>query len=217
MIVIHFPPGARGDFLAGFLLDRIVERDNFAVYSPPKTLYTKIHFTDNFDFLKKSDAIKIRIDANHSAKNYMRIAENHFNKNNSELEIKLNDKIDQHYLFIKDIINRDYETHNYKKYYDYWIDFSMVGNFNFLWDLYKIINKTTPDEFLLKSALSNIEQQTTMPDNFNKLSELLDFEIKCNLLNYYRSFDYNDFLNSTDSSNLLKLSNYSKEKFQCDS
>jgi hypothetical protein len=210
MIIMHFPPGARGDFLGGFLLDNIVERDNFAVSSPSHG-YKKIHHTDDFGFLKDTTAIKIRIDANFTAANYLNIAHNHINKNGPE--ILLDDPLDQHYTFIKDVVKRDKDVYNYKQYYDYWIDFSVLNNFDFLWDLYVLVNKTTPDEILLKSALNNINQQTVISKNYEKLIDLLDFEFRFNLLDHYRSFDYSEFISSTDPKSLLKLSNYSKSKF----
>ena len=210
MIIVHFPPGARGDFLGGFLLDNIIERDNFAVRQPPHG-YKKIHHADNFDFLKDTSAIKIRIDANFTAANYLNIAHNHINKTGPE--VLLDDRLDQHYTFVKDIVKRDKDVYNYKEYYDYWIDFSALSNFDFLWDLYVLVNKTTPDETLLKSALNNIGRQTVISKNYKKLVDLLDFEFKFNLLDHYRSFDYNKFVSTTDPKSLLKLNNYSKSKF----
>jgi hypothetical protein len=212
MITMHFPPGARGDFLGGFLLGSISERNNFAaVQAPWSRGYKKIHHTDNFDFLKDPNTIKIRIDANFNAANYLNIAHNHINKNGPE--ILLDDPIDQHYTFIKDIVNRDKDVYNHKQYYDYWIDFSILNNFDFLCDLYVLVNKTAPDEFLLESALSNINQQSVISNDCEKLIDLLDFELQFNLLNYYRSFDHNKFIGATDPKSLLKLSNYSKSKF----
>ena len=210
MIIMHFPPGARGDFLGGFLLDSISERNNFAIHQP-KFDYKKIHHTDNFDFLKSPTAIKIRIDANFNALNYLNIAHNHINKNGPK--ILLDNPLDQHYTFIKDIVKQDKDVYNYKQYYDYWIDFSILNDFNFLWDLYVLVNKTTPDEVLLQSALNNINQQIVIPKNYEKLTDLLDFELRFNLLDHYRSFDYDKFVSATDPKSLLKLSNYSKSKF----
>jgi len=210
MIMMHFPPGARGDFLGGFLLDNISERDNFAVHSP-KFNYTKIHFPNSFDFLNSNESIKIRIDANFNAVNYIQIAHNHIVKNGPE--VRLDDSLDQHYMFIKDLIKRDKIVYNYKAKYDYWIDFSALNDFDFLWDLYLLVNKTTPDSRLLDQALKNITQQIPIENNTKKLSKLLDFEIKFNLLDQYRSFDYTEFINSIDYESLLKLSNYSKNKF----
>ena len=116
-------------------------------------------------------------------------------------------------MFIKDLIKRDKIVYNYKAQYDYWIDFSALNNFDFLWDLYLLVNKTTPDARLLDQALKNITQQIPIENNTKKLSKLLDFEIKFNLLDQYRSFDFNEFVNSIDCESLLKLSNYSKNKF----
>jgi hypothetical protein len=210
MIIMHFPPGARGDFLGGFLLDTISERDNFAVRTPVRN-YTKIHFPESFDFLDNQDAVKIRIDPNGDAVNYVQIAQNHINKNKPG--VVLDDPMDQHYMFIKDLIKRDQKVYDHKHRYDYWIDFSIVNDFDFLWDLYGLVNKTTPDEQLLTRALDNIKQQTELSDNAKKLSVLLDFEIRFNLLDYYRSFDYDKFINTEDHRRLLKLSNYSQSKF----
>lgn len=209
MIFMHFPPGARGDFLGGFLLDCISERDSFAINQPTEN-YTKIHHTDNFSFLR-SPGIKIRIDSNLNSTNLINIAVNHINKN--IVEHPLDDPLDQHYMFIKDIINRDWAVYAHKDSYDYWIDFSKVNDYNLLWDLYVLINKTTPDERLLTLALNNIKKQTVLSDNYKKLANLLDFEIKFNLLDYHRSFDYNSFITSNDPTSLLKLSNYSREEF----
>jgi hypothetical protein len=92
MILIHFPPGARGDFLAGLLLDCVEERDNFAVQTP-KSAYLKIHHTGtNYQFLNKIGCIKIRIDSNYDATNLIRIARNHLSKNKKAIS----------YLFIFD-------------------------------------------------------------------------------------------------------------------
>jgi len=211
MIIMHFPPGARGDFLGGMLLDCIVERDNFAIRHPPTSSYKKIHHTEDFTFLDDKSSIKIRIDANFNSVNLINIAINHILKNKPEIE--LNDQLDQHYMYIKDIINRDQLVYTHKDRYDYWIDFSAINDYNFLYDFYKILNKTTPDEKLMSSAIKNINKQLSVPTNYKKLSNLLDFEIKMNLLNLYRSFDYSEFINSSEPEQFLKLSNYSATKF----
>jgi len=210
MIIVHFPPGARGDFLSGFLLDCISERDNFAVHAPEKD-YVKIHHVSGFDFLNQTDAIKIRIDPNFNANNYVEIAVNHIIKNKAR--VVLDDPMDQHYMYIKDIISKDQLVHQHRNRYDYWLDFSAINNYNFLYDLYTTINNTTPDERLLLCAIENINKQVQLPSNYKKLAKLLDFEIKMNVLNLYRSFDYSSFINSDDPDSFLKLSNYSKNKF----
>lgn len=193
------------------LLDCITERNNFAVQQAPGSVYKKIHHTDDFTFLDDKSSIKIRIDANFNSVNFINIAINHILKNTPNIE--LNDRLDQHYMYIKDIINRDRLVYNYKDRYDYWIDFSVINDYNFLYDFYKILNKTTPDERLMSVAIENINKQVIVPTNYKKLSNLLDFEIKMNVLDLYRGFDYNDFISSDNPEQFLKLSNYSSTKF----
>lgn len=193
------------------MLDCITERNNFAVQQAPGSVYKKIHHTDDFTFLDDKSSIKIRIDANFNSVNFINIAINHILKNTPNIE--LNDRLDQHYMYIKDIINRDRLVYNYKDRYDYWIDFSVINDYNFLYDFYKILNKTTPDERLMSVAIENINKQVIVPTNYKKLSNLLDFEIKMNVLDLYRGFDYNDFISSDNPEQFLKLSNYSSTKF----
>lgn len=205
MLCIHFPPGARGDFLAGVLLDQIIERDNYAVRQPSN--YKKIHFVEDYSFLSDSNNITIRIDPNNNALNLVEIAYNNITKN--KITDPLDDIWDKIYLYIVDIINRDKLVINYKTNYDYWIDYSLLNNLQFVEDLYILINKTTPDKVLLQSAIENITKQPSLPDDYKKLSNLIEFEIKTNLLgSNTRTFTCKEFINTTNFNDFLKLSKY---------
>jgi hypothetical protein len=214
MILIHFPPGARGDFLAGLLLDCVEERDNFAVQTP-KSAYLKIHHTGtNYQFLNKIGCIKIRIDSNYDATNLIRIARNHLSKNKKAIEVFLDDEIDYIYQYIKDILKLDAECVLHKDKYDYWIDFNYLTDQNFLYQLYEKINCTTPEPRLFSNAIENVQRQRDeLTDKYKRLAEILEFEIKMNLLNQFRSFTVNDYTNSPDPKSLLTFRNYSKTQF----
>ena len=81
-------------------------------------------------------------------------------------------------------------------------------------DLYTQINYTTPDDKLFQNAINNVsKQKIELSTEYTKLAELLDFEIKLNLLDKHRSFTVNDFVKSTDSTEFLKLKNYSNTPF----
>jgi hypothetical protein len=214
MIVMHYPPGARGDFLGGLLLDTIQETNNFAVASPPPGKYTKIHHCEHWDWLDKSDTIKIRIDSNNNSENLIRIAMQHLLKNTRTQLVYLEDEIDHVYVYIKDILAKDRECVLHKHKYDYWIDFSYLSDLDFLYDLYVQINHTMPDDKLFKNAVDNVaKQKTELSPDHKKLAELLDFEIKLNLLNKYRSFTHTDFIASSNAGKFLKLKNYSDISF----
>lgn len=214
MIIMHYPPGARGDFLGGLLLDTIQETKNFAVASPPPGQYAKIHHCDNWVWLDNADAIKIRIDGNNNPENLIRIAQQHLLKNTRTQLVYLEDEMDHICVYIKDIISKDRECVSYKHKYDYWIDFNFLFDLNFLYDLYTQINHTTPDDKLFQNAINNVsKQKIELSTEYTKLAELLDFEIKLNLLDKHRSFTVNDFVKSTDSTEFLKLKNYSNTPF----
>ena len=214
MIVMHYPPGARGDFLGGLLLDTIQETKNFAVATPPPGKYTKIHHCEHWDWLNKPDTIKIRIDSNNNSENLIRIAMQHLLKNTRTQLVYLEDEFDHIYVYIKDILNRDKECFLHKHKYNYWIDFSYLSDVDFLYELYMQINHTTPDNKLFKNALDNVtKQKTELSTKHKKLAELLDFEIKLGLLDKCRSFTHTDFIESSDPAKFLKLKNYSNTPF----
>lgn len=214
MIAIHYPPGARGDFLAGLLLDCVQERENFAVVQPPPSKYTKIHHVTDFTWLERNHT-KIRIDSNLNAVNLIRIAKQHLLKNAKTIPVYLDDELDHICRYVHDIIKLDRDCYLHKDRYDYWIDFSYLTDKNFLLDLYASINKTTPEPVLFDLAILNASrQQLELTNEHKKLAELLEFEIKLNLLNKHRTFTARDFVNSTDPQSLLTIKNYSTTSFK---
>jgi hypothetical protein len=102
-LLIHYQPGARGDFLANVLLGEFNSRKNIAMAQPK---YVKVHHVgvhlefksipnngifENYDVIKNFNGIKIRIDPEINPVNLMIIEANHFIKNKDIEEFNLND------------------------------------------------------------------------------------------------------------------------------
>lgn len=206
-LCIHFDPGARGDFLASILLDSFIARDNSALKSPN---YRKIH--DDFHiekpYLKK--CICIRIDDNKSVDNLMQIVFNHFLKNRKKA---VNECLDDFYEQIKGCHRRQLKSHPGD--YDYWIDFSYLNNVEFLKALYLNIYNREILFPLIDSIEQNIQKQLHWKSNpeLEKLSWLIDFELRCNLFDWYKTFSINDYITHLDPKSLLNFSNYSRVPF----
>jgi hypothetical protein len=213
-LCIHFEPGARGDFLAGILLDNIQERSNGAV---TQSNYKKIHKDtqgfivpenknyNNFNF--------IRIDDNHSTNSMMQIVFNQFLKNPVEV---LDDNVDHFYVRFVTCFSIEKEVINSNS-YDYWIDFDNLQNIQFLQDLYQHYH--CDQKCLIPQSIeliqNNLNKQVSWKTNqsLRKLSVLIDFEKRFNLFQWNKTFSIQEYMNSDSAQSLLKINNYSRDPF----
>ena len=209
-ITIHYTPGARGDFLASLLLDSWMPdglRLNTAWIK--KSKYHKVHWIN--DPAKDLKYTKIRIDDNGVIDNIMQISYNHFNKNT--IPNPLDSYVDHFYQFTKDYIatNRQEVAHDN---YDYFLDFSILSDIEFLEDFYLRLRSQPIDETFLRLIKENIDNQKLWTENndLKKLSLLIDFENKFNLFKFIKNFSFDEFL-SGDPKEFLKLRNYSITPF----
>jgi hypothetical protein len=211
-LAIHFTEGGRGDFLASVLLDSWQEREQGKALRQPRTnLYYKMHYYEREPY-PEYECIKIRIDDNNNIDNMMQITHNQFQKSVADRS-RMDDYLDHFYL-----TTRYYKTLNHREQvayhnYDYWIDFSCLSDIEFIKGLYaRIRNKDLPDIYLDK-ILDNMSRQEPWTDHSDliKLSKLIDFENKNQLMYWVKNFHLHDYMSSSDSSKYLNISNYRKE------
>ncbi len=211
-LCIHFEPGARGDFLAGVLLDNIRERGNGAIHQGD---YKKIH-KDIEEFIvpaNKDYGIFIRIDDNYSTDSMMQIVFNQFLKNPVEM---LDDTIDHFYVRIVTCFSVEKEVINPSN-YDYWVDFENLQDLQFLQDLYRHYH--CDQKFLSPQSIelikNNLDKQVSWKNDQSliKLSTLIDFEKRFNLFQWNKTFSIQEYMNSDRAQSLLKINNYSREPF----
>jgi hypothetical protein len=210
-LCIHYQPGARGDFLASVLTGIFEERQNGALQSP--RFYHKVHYDFENDATHKTKKyICIRIDENYSTENVMQIVFNQFLKDPQEL---VNGYIDNFYTRVQDCFYKRREVLD-RDDYDYWIDFSCVDNINFLKHFYSQLRCHSMPVELEQNAIANIQKQlywkTTQPE-LEKLSWLIEFEYKLNLLNWNKTFSIQEYMAHNDPKSILVLSNYSSTPF----
>jgi hypothetical protein len=216
----HFTPGARGDFLASVLMDSWCPIDNGAVHNP---CYTKLHYLEFLDQQKHlhkwqvtnfytDNNIKIRIEHNENINNIMQITYNFCSKCKVDLSAFNNSVLEHRYTWTKNFILKDRQEKHRQIKYDHTIDFSLVNKLDILRQLYRKIHQRELDNDFAEAIQHNINQQqdwTTDP-LLVKLSSLIEFELKLDLLTHYKSFDINEFFNSNNSQEFLTLDNYSK-------
>jgi hypothetical protein len=211
-LCIHFEPGARGDFLAGILLDNIQERSNGAV---KQSNYKKIH-KDTQGFIvpenKKYNNF-IRIDDNHSTDSMMQIVFNQFLKNPVEM---LDDTVDHFYVRFVTCFSTEKEVIDSNS-YDYWIDFENLQDIQFLQDLYQHYhsNQKCLNPQYIELIQNNLDKQVSWKTNQSliKLSTLIDFEKRFNLFQWNKTFSIQEYMNSDSTEFLLKINNYCQEPF----
>jgi hypothetical protein len=206
-LCIHFLPGARGDFLASVLVDDFKKRANGALHQPD---YLKIHHNFNQTSID-NNYIVIRIDDNKSIDSIMQITVNGFLKNPVAM---LNDTIDHYYTRIKDTHYTYKETVDSTR-YNYWIDFASLSDIKFLQDIYYHFHCRPMRDGLIHLIEENIKQQISWKTiaGLEKLSWLIDFEIKFNLLHWNKTFSIQEYMATDDSRSWLTIKNYSKEPF----
>jgi hypothetical protein len=213
-LLIHYQPGARGDFLAAVLLDFFVERPNNALQS---SFYKKIHHielhneTNNWADIEKFNGVKIRIDANNNPESLIEIEVNHYIKNNVASVTNVN-YYDITYKSVVYFLNNELPDINQRKnLYTCWIDFQNLKDINFLKKLYYELNNKEIQPILLEKITNNIKNQIDITQDIKlmNLVKLLDFEMKNNCWNKIKYFNMLDNLDNID--NYLDLNQYSKE------
>lgn len=192
-LLIHYQPGARGDFLASVLLNYWNEAKNGQVY-PPK--YKKIHHInhhnndgDSWEDLKNFNGIKIRIDPGRDAYNLLLIEINHIIKNKKITNFSL-DNVDVAYRAACYFLNNEmHEIDQRKKLFDYWINFSQLYNINFIEKFYYELTGTSLSITNKNKIINNINIQPKFDPLIENLSKLLQFEIDNNLINSEKYFN----------------------------
>ena len=211
-LLIHFQPGARGDFLASILLDSWNET-LFGKLSQPK--YKKIHhinhhgYTYTWDQLKNFPGIKIHIDAGKNAYNLLLIQLNNFRKNTRKTTFDLVD-YDLMYRAACYFVSNEYnEILDHKHFFDYWIKFEELYDVNFLKELYyRVTAKILSTELIVK----NLQQQPIMDNQLRQLVLLLQFEIDNDLILNEKYFNMLQNLNFLE--NFLDSKYYSDKKIE---
>lgn len=204
---IHFDPGARGDFLGSILTNSFVERRDNALSSPN---YLKIHHKFKECTIPKNFTV-IRIDDNKITDSIMQITLNSFEKNPTDM---LKDKIDHFYTRIKNVYYELKELID-PTIYDYWIDFRSLSDINFLKDFYYHFNGHEIDKNLLEKINNNINKQTNwkLSPELVSLSQLVDFELKFNLISWCKTFSIQEYMSAARPNELLTIKNYSRTPF----
>ena len=223
-ILVHYDPGARGDFLASILLQNdIIVRDNFAIHSPPTDRYIKIHdVQDNFLFLDQSDYTTIRIQLPKKLESLMQITHSHFLKNPTYINNNFS-KYENYYYYLRYIISNELVAVTYKNKYDYWIDYENLFDLNFIENLYLDIHKKSMSSELKTLTLLNINDQDRLnwkllsdSDKLSKLLKLIKFEIESKTISkdYEHTFQIVDLINSKDSvlEKYFSVNNYRKKE-----
>lgn len=213
-LLIHFQPGARGDFLASILLDSWIEEKNGKLYQP---FYQKIHHINHhghmnsWDTIKNFKGIKIRIDPGIKAESLLLIELNHLIKNN-EISNFTDVNIDTAYRAACYYVRKERsEILLNKNLFDYWVNFDNLYNLEYLKNLYYEINNKHLTEDKVKILEKNIDIQPKLNFEFQNLSRLLQFEINNNLLNCEKYFNMFDNLNQIEK--FLDLKYYSDKNF----
>lgn len=211
-LLIHFQPGARGDFLASVLLDSFYERNRFALRQP--SLYRKIHHIEllgehTWNDIEQFNGIKVRIDANSNPVSLVEIAVNNLIKNAPEHKILDYFSI---YMIIVNFLNN--EMNNVverKNLYTHWIDFQSLKDINFLKELYFTFNHKEIQPDLLEKIINNINNQLDISKDIKlmNLAKLLEFELKNNCTNNIKYFNFQENLEDIDK--YLDLKYYSNE------
>ena len=226
-LLIHFEPGARGDFLASVILGTWEDRNSYAMVQPE---YAKVHYVranaiaelgqralfqsriiESYDSIKRFKGLKIRIDPGIDATNLLEIAANHTIKNLNKAEFSIDD-YDSMYIKSVEYINIiSPEVQKQKRQYDYWIDYRQLSNIDFLKDLYAEVNHKEIDSELLEKIIRNIDNQPKVKQDhlIINLIKLLDFEISNNCLNKVKYFNMLDNLKNIDD--YLNINNYQKD------
>jgi hypothetical protein len=211
-LAIHFTEGGRGDFLASVLLDSWQTRERGTALKQPNTnLYYKMHYYERTPY-PDYECIKIRIDDNDNINNMMQITYNQFQKSVADRS-RMEDYLDHFYL-----TTRYYKTLNYQERvayheYDYWIDFSSLGNLEFVKGLYfQIRNRDIPEK-ALDLIKENMSRQETWHNHQElvKLSQLIEFENQHHLMYWVKNFHLHEFMSSDSPEQYLNIRNYRKD------
>lgn len=213
-LLIHYQPGARGDFLASVLLGSFVERERNALKG---TDYKKIHHIElhsnphRWDDVKNFNGAKIRIDANNCPDSLVEIEVNHYIKNNvvSVTDINYYDIIYRAIVYHLNIESSI--IHQHKELYTHWIDFQSLKNINFLKKLYYEFNGKDIQHSLLGKIENNINNQINIAQDKKivNLIKMIDFEMKNNYLNKTKYYNYLANLDNID--NYLSTEYYQKD------
>lgn len=211
-LLIHFQPGARGDFLASVLLDSFVEKETAALYGP---VYFKIHHIGIHDSPNSLDdiifynGIKIRIDPCNNPASLIEIEANHFIKNHNRKKLT-NDDYDVIYTAAARFLLEEQPTIQ-KELYQFWIDFQDLKDVEFLKDLYIKVNNQSMENSLLEKIVNNLSKQPdiTKDPKLVNLVKLLGFEIENGCVGKTKYFNYLDNLENIDK--YLDVSNYQKD------
>ena len=222
-LLIHFAPGARGDFLASILLGSIESNSiGQAVGSLPPEI-KRIHHLDFFTIptdskficsveeIKNFAGIKIRIDPENDGNSLVSIAANHLLKN--KVESKPLPGTDAWYEYIyyfslRYLLLESSQIAVNKSIYTYWISFKDLYDINFIHEFYCTVTGNAMSNDLSKQVIDNLNLQF----DFNAdqkligLGKLLDFEIQKKLLNKKKNYRYLENLDSID--NYLNLFYY---------
>jgi hypothetical protein len=221
MILIHFDPGARGDFLANVLKNKFLVRDHGAFYTPLGV--EKIHHVDDPTLLPVAD-VKIKIFLPTNSDDLIQIAHNHIIKNSEKLNFVRNPNLtfwEEYYYFVRFAFEKNNFYSKYKNVYDYCIEYHQLYDITFLEDLYFKINQVPLFKSARQKILENIEFQNTLRwqndvekvTNLTLVSELINFEIKNNLFNkkIECKFSLTAYLNDETPYDLLNHNNYVSE------
>ena len=207
-LVVHFQPGARGDFLAAVIMEEFQDRGNSAVKHPSN--YRKVHYDFNIDLYRNH--LRIRIDDNGLIDNLMQIVFNSMYKNPLE-SYHDTDPMDHFYVRVIDCLSKDSAD---PAHYHYWVDFQYVNDLNWLRSYFIHFHGRHPKTEFWNAVQQNVERQLHWRSNpdLEKLSKLIDYERRFNLFDWNKTFNVAEFLQHSDPQTLLHPSNYSRTPFK---
>ena len=193
-IFIHYPPGARGDFLASALFDSFKPKEYGAVTRPVGYKYKNVHITNDYSFLDTPDTISIRIatgvvsdgvwngnsidPALQIVYNWMSKMPGHFDRNPYYMTMELPERYYHcaHFFLIEDKVA---DTHKY----DHRVEFNNLNDLTYLTNLRMSIMGDTFKDDTLELMTDNINNQQHWSQGadaemLTKVQQLIDSELK---------------------------------------
>ena len=193
-VLLHYYPGARGDFLASVIFDAFKDGEAGSVTRPVGYKYKNIHITEDYSFLDAPDTINIRIASGVvlngkwtglSSSSVLQICHNWFVKHHRTFgrnpHFITMDTAEQYYhcahFYLLDDNNADMHTYNYR------VKFDDLSNIDYLNQFRRQIMGANISESSMPAILANLEQQPAWQSSKNssiieQVRQLIDHELE---------------------------------------
>jgi hypothetical protein len=193
-IYIHYPPGARGDFLASILFDSFKPKDHGAVTRPVGHKYKNLHVIEDYSFLNLPNIVSIRIATGVVTNgkwngnsidpslqivwNWMSKMPGHFDRNPHYMTMELPER---YYHCARFFLMEDIKSDVYK--YDYRVEYNNLNNIEYLNNLRISIMGTDIREDTQELMVDNLNIQKHWSECYDgkligQVQRLIDSELE---------------------------------------